>query len=133
MLGAPTSRRNDVGLHCYQSFYYNVFDPVHHDLVVHADFFEILSKLRQVPLAGIFVRTLIIFGEVWASILHVLFVFLVYRVVGQMDVLFVSCRLISRIFFRRKAGQTFFEQVDFERVETSYKRVDPKVEFESIY
>jgi hypothetical protein len=49
-----------------------------------------------------------------------------------MDVLFISCWLISRIFFRREAGQTFFKQVDFEWVETGYKRVDPKVEFESI-
>ena len=64
MLGAPTGRRDDVGLHCYQSFDYDVFYPVHHHLVVHADFFEILSKLRQVPLAGIFVRTIIVFGKV---------------------------------------------------------------------
>jgi hypothetical protein len=133
MLGAPAESRDDVGLHCYQSFYNNVFNPVHHNLVVDSDFFEILGKLREIPLAGIFVRIIvIIFAYVRASILHVLIVLFVYRVVGQMDELLISCRLIRRVLFRRKSGQAFFEQVYFKRIKAGYEGVDPKVEFKTI-
>ena len=60
MLSAPAESRDDVGFHCYQSFYNNVFNPVHHSLVIDSDLFEILGKLREIPLAGIFVRIIVV-------------------------------------------------------------------------
>jgi len=50
-----------------------------------------------------------------------------------MDELLVSRRLVCRIFLGCKPGEAFFEEVNFEGIETGYQDVDPEVEFESIY
>ena len=60
MFGAPTGRRNDVGLHRYQGLNYNVFYTVHDNLVVDSDLLKIFCKLGQVPLACILVRIIVI-------------------------------------------------------------------------
>lgn len=89
-------------------------------------------QLSQVPLAGVLIRVCLVFATIFTSILHVIFVLLIDRVVGQMDKLRVRCFLIVCILLGCKSYEAFLEQVYLEWVKARDESVDAQIILEAV-
>ena len=107
-----------------QSFDYHVFYAMHHSLEVNANLIEVVLELGQVPLRcilSILVGLLGLLAPVSPRILNIVFILLVDRVVGEMNIPLVDILLTICVLLRREPGEAFLEEVHLKWVKSGDK------------
>ena len=99
-------------LHRLQSLNYYIFDTVHDSLEVDSDLIEVVFELGQIPLwciLPIIVLIIILLPTIRSCVFDIVFILLIYRVVGKMDVPLVDIFLIICVFLCSKTSKTFLK------------------------
>lgn len=112
-----------------------IFDAMHDCLKVDANFVEEVFKLREVPFRGILSIIIfsLLFTAIGSRVLDVILIFLVHRVVGQMNEPLVNIFLTICVFLCSEASQPLLEQVDLEWVKSGDECIYAQIILEAIY
>ena len=97
---------------------------MHHSLEVNANLIEVVLELGQVPLRcilSILVGLLGLLAPVSPRILNIVFILLVDRVVGEMNIPLVDILLTICVLLRREPGEAFLEEVHLKWVKSGDK------------
>ena len=117
--------RENVMLCRKKTLDYDVENSTPKKVHIDVNLLEMLTKGWQTPL-----KAKVIILKIF--ILHIVLAFLVNGVVSQVNKL-IALRHIRGIFLSSESSETFFENIDSQRVHTGNANIYPQIEFVPIY